>query len=253
MQLTVDEISKKINKMGRKKRYIVIKNQFNVDDFDIPSLEATMNQASCLFQQPGHNDMKRRQRSEIDLPLKQQKPIGKISQQLIAIFKKVGDGKANLSGASVLQSRPGCMEQRPHRDFNLTKRPSETRMSYLVIVALQDETNFVVFTENGRQVITLNKGDVLIGRGDLIHAGGSYEIMNIRLHWYVDYPDNKRDMGVSYFYDELTDSISEGDYYVIFTTATENLAYANAANKRAKDKRKANSVRMTELNKRFKG
>ena len=37
------------------------------------------------------------------------------------------------------------------------------------------------------------KGDVFVGRSDLIHAGSSYPFDIIRLHLYIDAKDNKRD------------------------------------------------------------
>jgi hypothetical protein len=38
------------------------------------------------------------------------------------------------------------------------------------------------------QVIEINKGDALIARGDLVHAGNSYAEDNLRLHYYFDHP-----------------------------------------------------------------
>ena len=255
MTLTVSKMSKRINKLDEKKPFTIFRKQINVDGVNLelylPKLEA---QGKHIFQQPGNNDKKRRQLHEIGLTEKQKQPIGPISNQLRAVFEYVGDGEASLSPFSVLQSLPGCIEQRLHRDFNYILRPLETIKSFLIIVALQDDTKLVVRTKRGkRQVVVLNKGDVFIGRGDLIHAGSGYEIMNIRLHWYVDYPDNKRDVGDTYFYDELTESTTIGDYYENFhKAAIKNLEKAVAGTKRKSAKKIARSMKMKEMHKKFK-
>lgn len=255
MTLTVWKMSQRINKLNEKKLFTVFKKQINVDDVDIASLVTKIGkQGKHIFQQPSNNDNKRRQLSEEDLTAKEKKPIGSISNQLRPIFRNVGDGKADLSPASVLLSHPGCMPQRPHRDFNYTLRPSETIKSYLVIVALQDETKLLVLTKyGGHQVVFLSKGDVFIGRGDLIHAGSGYEIMNIRLHWYVDYPSNMRDMRDTYFYDASTDSTTKGDHFEkFFKAANKNLEKAIAGTKRKSAEKNARSIRMKEMHARFK-
>ena len=62
--------------------------------------------------------------------------------------------------------------------------------SYFVILALMNKTQLSVSAFGGPDMTTvnINKGDVFIGRGDLIHAGMPYDSFNIRLHMYFDYP-----------------------------------------------------------------
>jgi ectoine hydroxylase-related dioxygenase (phytanoyl-CoA dioxygenase family) len=43
------------------------------------------------------------------------------------------------------------------------------------------------------KVIEINKGDVLVFRADLVHAGSDYDEENIRLHLYLDSPYVKRE------------------------------------------------------------
>lgn len=40
------------------------------------------------------------------------------------------------------------------------------------------------------EVITMNKGDVLFFRADLIHAGWSYAEENLRIHFHIDFRRN---------------------------------------------------------------
>ena len=51
-----------------------------------------------------------------------------------------------------------------------------------------------ISTENfpTKKIINLERGDALIFRGDLIHAGSAYEMDNVRLHCYLDVPGTKR-------------------------------------------------------------
>jgi hypothetical protein len=61
----------------------------------------------------------------------------------------------------------------------------------VMIVALQDGTELPIypFDKDGeRETVKLNKGDVFVGRGDVIHVGARYEKLNIRIHFYIDSP-----------------------------------------------------------------
>ena len=58
-----------------------------------------------------------------------------------------------------------------------------------MIVALEDGTTLHVcpFDSDGEEEeIPLNAGDVLVFRGDLIHAGAAYDARNVRIHCYID-------------------------------------------------------------------
>jgi hypothetical protein len=60
-----------------------------------------------------------------------------------------------------------------------------------VITALQDGTKLHIypFDRGGECAMRqLNKGDVLVFRGDLIHFGAEYDRLNIRIHSYIDSP-----------------------------------------------------------------
>lgn len=64
------------------------------------------------------------------------------------------------------------------------------------LINLEDiESNFPIIKSTK---LNLNKGDVLIFRADLIHAGSDYINENIRLHVYLDNPLLKRDKNKTY-------------------------------------------------------
>ena len=60
-----------------------------------------------------------------------------------------------------------------------------------------DKTQLSVSAFGGQDMTTvnINKGDIFIGRGDLIHAGMPYDTFNVRLHMYFDYPKCGRSSG----------------------------------------------------------
>jgi hypothetical protein len=86
---------------------------------------------------------------------------------------------------SILISDAGCQLQPIHRDFE----PKEPRCKegFFAIVAIENGTKLVV-NDHGFHMITivLNVGDILICRGDVIHAGAPYDVTNVRIHYYFD-------------------------------------------------------------------
>ena len=90
----------------------------------------------------------------------------------------------------VLRSKPGSKRQQPHQDYEPSKKLSECpndKYPLAIICALMDGTTLNVWDKDEKEKIQhLNKGDILIFRGDLIHAGSAYENENIRMHCYID-------------------------------------------------------------------
>lgn len=98
---------------------------------------------------------------------------------------------------SVLQSRPGCAEQRPHTDYDVEDPGFQAAMAagsppFGVLTALEPGTHLVTYglrgsaTREDRQDVCLEPGDVLVFRGDVVHAGAAYDSDNVRLHAYLD-------------------------------------------------------------------
>lgn len=72
-------------------------------------------------------------------------------------------------------------------------------MPLAVLIALEKRTTLNVWPKAIRnlqgvdnpiksKLISLNPGDMLIFRGDLVHAGSKYKDENVRLHAYLDSP-----------------------------------------------------------------
>jgi hypothetical protein len=144
------------------------------------------------------NDRKRRQASLT----KDQSPWAR------RLFHKI-DSETNRtrSDAVLLKSDPGCEAQQPHCDYVPTDgilTASDRTIPLSLIVAIQDGTMLDVwphsqrvirgyYTETGifdlnRKRLTLDAGDAVLFRADLVHAGSAYSDYNERIHVFLDTP-----------------------------------------------------------------
>ena len=111
--------------------------------------------------------------------------------------------------ATVLRSEPGCRAQVAHCDYVPTPAllsTTDATVPLLLLVALQDNTTFDVWPQShrlvrrayyakkpiGRSRIVLDKGDAVLFRGDLVHAGSDFEASNTRVHLFIDSAAVKR-------------------------------------------------------------
>lgn len=106
----------------------------------------------------------------------------------------------------VISSKAGCQDQAPHCDFEpdlpLATVPDE-EMPLSVLVALMPGTRLNIWPNSIRlaclsgrilrkmdkiacEVLNLDAGDLIVFRGDFIHAGSCYSEDNYRLHRYLD-------------------------------------------------------------------
>jgi hypothetical protein len=107
----------------------------------------------------------------------------------------------------ILESLRGCQVQAAHTDYvpdaALLDTDDDT-VPLLAVFALQSGTKLEVWPESHRLVrrarltrhtpkvahrtVELDAGDVIVFRGDLIHAGSAYTAHNLRIHVYLDHP-----------------------------------------------------------------
>jgi hypothetical protein len=106
-----------------------------------------------------------------------------ISNSLDTLVTSCFSGLLAKSKMSILLSKAGCRRQDLHTDYPLSANYAYSKSSFFALVALMDGTSIVL---GNKQVKTIARGDVLIGRGDLVHAGNSYDKDNFRLHYYFD-------------------------------------------------------------------
>ena len=96
--------------------------------------------------------------------------FNEIRDRIVLLFKNVGRN-ISISIGNILYAPAGCEEQNYHYDFD--PKNCNTFKSYFIVVALQKDTLFNVRANPTVRTtrLKLSKGDVLIGRGDLLHAG----------------------------------------------------------------------------------
>ena len=122
-----------------------------------------------------------------------------------------------------LFSLPKCQQQVAHADYEPTLEfatSSDDMVPLECLVAFEPGTKLVVWPESIRLAcmsdelrteyveehgpitaheICLEPGDILIFRGDLIHAGAAYKYQNTRVHLYLDSPDVPREGNRTWF------------------------------------------------------
>lgn len=112
----------------------------------------------------------------------------------------------------ILRSEAGCKSQRAHTDYlpkDLKKMNGQVPLA--CIIAVQNETwfecwpgAFDCFDGSNSfefQKLVLNAGDVLVFRGDFVHAGAAFDDCNIRVHVYLDVVEGQRTTNATNFMD----------------------------------------------------
>ena len=120
----------------------------------------------------------------------------------------------------ILHSKPGCGDQATHCDDALPGTMTNIDDEYIplaVLVSLMPNTKIHVWPKSHhitnqsrpikRRTIEMNSGDIFIFRGDLVHAGSSYDIDNYRLHAYMDSPYAPRILNRTWLIDRHADDI----------------------------------------------
>lgn len=95
----------------------------------------------------------------------------------------------------ILKSQKFCKRQRLHYDYDndILKNIDENDYPHGVIVGVSNCCRFIVSPDGiSRKYIHFDKGDVIIFRGDTIHAGSEYFTENIRIHAYIDSSSHER-------------------------------------------------------------
>jgi hypothetical protein len=178
--------------------YFVLRRAASCDPRLLARLRRRANRAGSIFNHgiapKSRNDHKRRQ---TQISLKECEAPG-----LCHLVSKHGNGSLPAKW-SALFSYAGCQAQAPHADWTPCLNVLQGADAMGCIVALENGTRFDVWPGSHRYVrmdgqvahkpirrkrLRLSAGDVLFFRSDLVHAGASYSVPNIRLHCYLDAP-----------------------------------------------------------------
>jgi hypothetical protein len=165
--------------------YFIVQDWLN-DSVRLPDFSSK--KFKCIF----NNDVNRkddRKRKQVPVRL----------PQLFKIFKEEYP-ELTPKSATLLLSESGCQKQAAHCDYVPTTLVSP--LPLLVFIALEDDTYIDVWPKSHtlekklrpieRQQLSLGKGDLLVFRADLVHAGSAYTKRNMRIHLYLDSPAVKR-------------------------------------------------------------
>lgn len=111
-----------------------------------------------------------------------------ITNQLQKIVNDHGY-KGIVNDPVIIKSLSYCKRQQLHTDYDVEKIKMN-EYPHGIIVGCSDGCRFIVGTS--KKYIHFDKGDVIIFRGDTVHAGSEYYTENIRLHAYIDVPTHER-------------------------------------------------------------
>jgi hypothetical protein len=181
------------------------RNAFHVED-DLVQFVRDMKHYRGIFNRDG----KRLQRSLIERGACVRRLVPLVNAIETFVTARIGSVLQPANWVAI-KSTPGCKRQHAHTDYaydaqlrSLANDPSHMPLSLLV--ALMDDTFLYVwpdscdimqFPERFGEVspikLTLNRGDLLLFRADLIHAGSDYDNENVRLHCYLDSPVIRRE------------------------------------------------------------
>eukprot|EP00940_MAST-03C_sp_MAST-3C-sp2_P000850 g850.t1 len=129
--------------------------------------------------------------------LRSQASIRKSSAMFRTLSDIVDKYNPNLTLEDVvaLKSAANCSEQKRHADYDekAIRDVPDNEVPLGMIVAIMNETKLKIWPNSHRDwkphvstYVTLNAGDILLFRGDLIHAGCRYKNENVRIHGYLD-------------------------------------------------------------------
>jgi len=110
----------------------------------------------------------------------------------------------------ILRSDAGCLQQIEHADYPPTDKLIDAgdSLPLACVIALMPNTYFEIWPgaisfdrvqQYERVRLTLNTGDMLKFRGDIVHAGAAFDQFNVRLHFYMDTHGVSRQKNVTYY------------------------------------------------------
>ena len=183
--------------------YEIHRGYSNIDTNILEYMKEYAKKAEPIFNDNTTNRRNDRLRRQISLPT-QQTWLKQIRQKLQDTYPE-----HQIIDAVLLQSLPGCRRQAAHCDYVpspelLNTNTNTNTKPLLFILALENDTYLDVWAGSHLRKsarsnpilptrLTLNTGDAIIFRPDLVHAGSAYEKSNIRVHFYIDHPSVPRD------------------------------------------------------------
>ena len=131
------------------------------------------------------------------LPLDSDHPLVLLLKAALAHDGALREGFTEMGPSVALHSSAGCEQQPWHVDFNPIIHEGEEPDACIrgmqdsqkpkgVFWAIEEGSRLMVVGPAGESVeVHLEKGEVLIFDGDLVHAGAAYVESNVRVHVYL--------------------------------------------------------------------
>jgi hypothetical protein len=188
--------------------YIIYKNQFQISSNIKNDFIKQITKKSKPIFNSKHNDNKRIQ---ANLSINK---TNKYFMENLKLFLNNLYPNLVQSNWVLIFSKPGCKKQLAHLDYvydDEFKKCIQKEVPLLVLIALEPQTylylweksfmaiqNVITQSEQSEQSeqkpinpikptkITLDQGDILIFRADMVHAGSNYTCGNLRMHCYLD-------------------------------------------------------------------
>nr|QBK85712.1 MAG: hypothetical protein LCMAC101_03070 [Marseillevirus LCMAC101] len=175
--------------------YTILKNKIQINKKVIKQIYSQINKKRKIIFNSERNDNKRLQ---CNLYHRQRYMTDFVNNIRSIIFDSVGS-KLIINDWVILKSLEGCKEQLPHCDYipsDEFKKCDGENIPLSFIVSIMDDTKINIWdkslgypTDISNKIekqIFLDEGDIFIFRGDLVHAGSSYDKENTRLHAFLD-------------------------------------------------------------------
>ena len=186
--------------------YQIFRNQLDITDEMVEAVCKQIKGAGAIFNynEESRSDAKRRQ---CNLKMRS-KHVQSLVSSVNDFIRDEITSTLSVNTWVVLHSRSGCQVQAAHTDYEATaalRNAKDEEMPLLIIIAIMPGTKIDLWPKSirlttaesftyadmkpiPRMVAELDRGDVLIFRGDMIHAGSAYDVENIRLHAFIDSP-----------------------------------------------------------------
>ena len=202
--------------------FVIHKSAINVNDEILDEIKLQAKRCDVIF---NHNKkQKKNDKKRLQISLKERNKLAEKFMEELHEF--LDDNYPNLipNDAVIIKSLPGCRQQMPHTDYIPTdelNNASDNFMPLGCIVAVMPMTYLYVWPKSIRLStktqtvidkmkpikpvkLELQPGDVIIFRGDLVHAGAEYQTHNYRIHTYLDSPKVNREYNRTWFADNMS-------------------------------------------------
>jgi len=184
--------------------FVVIKHAINIPTDVYNEIVVQINTQSTNFRNDNEKseDDKKRYRTDLQTDKPCVQTFDKNTTVLLTdIINKINP-ESRVYPWRIFKSVSGCQNQLAHCDFHQHKdflKYYDSNAILSVILALERSTKFHVWPKSinsinptkqkpshiKRSTINMNAGDIIIFRGDLIHAGAGYFRDNYRMHCFL--------------------------------------------------------------------